>query len=794
MTRGGTARIRIAIRGAVQGVGFRPFVFRLAADLRLNGWVVNSSQGVFIEAEAEKETLDTFMLRLSAEKPALARIQSLEFSFLDPVGYTAFEIRESREEGGKTVLVLPDIATCAECLAEVRDPGDRRYRYPFTNCTNCGPRLTIIESLPYDRPRTSMKGFALCADCEREYREPSDRRFHAQPVACPLCGPRVELWAAGDRASNDPEMLAVGDDAIRKAARAVGEGRILALKGIGGFLFIVDAGDAAAVNRLRERKPRREKPFALMFPSLDSIKAHCEVSAFEERLLRSPECPILIVRKKRGKGADDSSRGDRAGQAVCDEVAPGNPYLGVMLPYSPLHHLLMEALGKPVVATSGNLTDEPICTNENEAVRRFAGIADLFLVHNRPIVRHADDSIVRVILGRELVVRRARGYAPLPVHLKDDLPPLLAVGGHLKNTIAVSIGRNVFISQHLGDLETAESVSAFERTIRDFHALYEVRPQGVACDLHPDYYSTRWARKWADENGLPLVQVQHHYAHILSAMAENELDGEVLGVSWDGTGYGLDSTVWGGEFLACSREGFRRLAHLRTFRLPGGDRAIIEPRRVALGLLYELLGHAAFERDDLAPVRAFSDSELRVILRMLERGINAPVTSSAGRLFDAVAAIVDIRQRMTFEGQAAMALEFAAGEVGNEPYPFAVVDGAAGVGSAAEMGHPERAVIVDWGPMIEAILRDIGAGEQVSRLSARFHETLAHMIQEVARRAAIPRVVLSGGCFQNARLTERVSEVLTGAGFAVYTHQRVPPNDGGIALGQIVAAARRVNR
>ncbi len=765
-------RLRATIRGAVQGVGFRPFVYRLATELGLKGWVLNSSQGVFIEAEAEKEILDAFVLRIEKEKPPLARIQSLEFSFLDPVGYTTFEIRESEKESEKTVLVLPDVATCDECVTEVWNPADRRYRYPFTNCTNCGPRFTIVESLPYDRPNTSMKIFPMCPDCAREYRDPNDRRFHAQPIACPVCGPHLQLWVVGCRTEDAligntgvmPSVLAEYDEAMKQAAQAVLDGKILAFKGLGGFLIVVDAYNPQAIRSLRLRKPRKDKPFALMFPDLLTIKKHCQVSPLAERALLSPEHPIVLLPRK-----PESD--------LPDDIAPGNPYLGVMLPYTPMHHLFMSEVKRPVIATSGNLTDEPICTDEQESLKRLGKICDLFLVHNRPIVRHADDSIIRIILGKEMVLRRARGYAPFPIHLKENLPSILAVGGHLKNTIAISVRKNVFISQHLGDLETLESLKTFEKTIQDFLALYEVQPclVGVACDLHPDYLSTQWAEEWTHKNGLPLIYVQHHHAHIASCMAENELDGEALGICWDGTGYGTDGTIWGGEFLIGSPSGFRRFAHLRTFPLPGGDMAIHEPRRVALGLLYELFGEKAFDMNTPA-LRAFSHQELRVIRQMLHKGVNCPLTSSAGRLFDVLASLLELFQTVSFEAQAAMAVEFQASHHFADGFSFEL--------------RGENPILIDWGPMMEEIVKLRNPERHILEIAKRFHLTLVDMMVAVAKRAGNEKIVLSGGCFQNALLLELAYQKLSNAGFQVYTHQRIPPNDGGISPGQIFVAYR----
>jgi hydrogenase maturation protein HypF len=832
----GKTRLKIAVRGAVQGVGFRPFIFRLATGLGLTGWVNNSPQGVFIEVEGPRATLEKFLLRLEAEKPPRSSIQSLEASWLDAVGFKAFEIRPSETGGDKTALVLPDIATCPDCFREIFDPKDRRCRYPLTNCTNCGPRFSIIESLPYDRANTSMKQFTMCPRCQAEHDDPRDRRFHAQPNACPVCGPRLEFWQRrtvsdsikyGDRRDACP----TNHDALLAAAQAIREGKIVAVKGLGGFHLMADARNDQAVRLLRERKQREEKPFALMFPSLESIKAVCEVSPLEERLLRSSESPIVLLNRLQSAIRNPQS-------AISLLVAPGNPHLGVMLPYTPLHHLLLAELGFPVVATSGNLSDEPICTDEREALERLQDIADVFLVHNRPIVRHVDDSIVRVMLDRELVLRRARGYAPLPVVIGGTsyaspkrqaeidqglvklVPPncILAAGAHLKNTIALSVGPQVFLSQHIGDLETEQAYSAFRRVIADFEKLYEAEPQVIAADLHPDYLSTRFAlerrpparrdpensrnQRAGSETGVPqIVRVQHHIAHVLSCMAENELPPPALGVSWDGTGYGLDGTIWGGEFFVVTDKTVERAAHLRPFRLPGGEPAVREPRRTALGLLFEMFGDAVFARNDLAPVAAFSKTELAASKTMLAKKLNSPITSSVGRLFDAVASLVNLRQQMRFEGQAAMELEFALDGVNtDEAYPMRIAefemqnpacdDARPAETPNSNLRTPTSKIILDWLPMIEAILSDVKRGAATGEISARFHNALVEAIVAVARHAGQNRVVLSGGCFQNRYLTERAVRRLQAEGFRPYWHQRVPPNDGGIALGQVIAVLR----
>ena len=748
----------MAVRGAVQGVGFRPFVYRLATELKLKGWVINSAQGVFLEVEGEPDHICNFERRITTEKPPRAIIQSCEVSRLELRGYDRFEIRESSDEGGKSALILPDIAICPDCLQEISDPDDRRFRYPFTNCTNCGPRFSIIEALPYDRANTSMKMFAMCEDCAREYRNPSERRFHAEPTACPRCGPQLQLW----NASGEP--VAAGDAALRQAATEIRAGRIVALKGLGGFQLLVDTQDSVAVQRLRERKHREEKPFALMFPSLQMVRAYCEVSELEERLLVSPESPIVLLKR--------SSLGH---PPLAVSVAPRNPNLGVMLPYTPLHHLLLRALNGPIVATSGNLSDEPICIDEYEALERLRGIADCFLVHDRPIVRHMDDSVVMVMGGRALMLRRARGYSPLPIPLDPERDVrasriVLALGGHLKNTVALKTGSDVFVSQHIGDLATKVAHDAFTRSVTDLPRLYDAQPGLIAHDLHPEYLST----KYALQHSARTVAIQHHWAHVVSCLAENEISPPAFGVSWDGTGYGLDGTIWGGEFLLAKEDGgFARVGHMRQFRLPGGDQAIREPRRSALGLLHEIFRDELWPQSEL--LRHFQSNELSLLRQMLEKEVNAPFTSSVGRLFDAVAALVGLRQRASFEGQAAMELEFRADQsFSGESFPFALV------------GHSP--LVVDWEPAIRALLSDIGEGASSDAISAKFHNMLSEVIVAMAQKIGLGNVVLSGGCFQNRYLTERVVARLRDAGFRPIWHQRVPPNDGGIALGQAVAA------
>jgi len=761
------SRIHIVIRGAVQGIGFRPFVYRLANELKLNGYVFNNSKGVFIEAEGDEKKLSAFLSRIEKEKPPLSVIISLEHSILDPAGYNNFTIRESEEDDDVSALILPDIAVCDDCLNEMSNPDDRRYFYPFINCTNCGPRFSIIESLPYDRPNTSMKTFEMCDACRGEYENPLDRRFHAQPTACHDCGPQLSLW------NEKGESISVKKEALVQSAKLILDGKIIALKGIGGFQLIVDANNDGAIKRLRDRKHREEKPFALMFPDLQSIKNICHISETEERVLRSPESPIVLLKKKSenlpaGRDVQNSKLN------VSGFVAPSNPYLGVMLPYTPLHHLLMRELNTPIVATSANLSEEPICIDEKEALKRLKGIADYFLVNNRPIVRHVDDSIVRVVIDREMVLRRARGYAPLPVQIREKYNALnsksiLAVGGHLKNTVALKKGDSIFISQHIGDLSTEESNNTFKKVINDFELLYDAKPDTVICDKHPDYISTKHAKLLSSN----IEQVQHHYAHIAACRLENQLDGEALGVSWDGTGYGEDGTIWGGEFFLTDDSSFKHVGYLKQFKLPGGEIAIKEPRRSLAGVLFELFGESTINECGYLLKNKFRDKDVSLIINMLVNGINSPLTSSAGRLFDAVSSLLGICQKSSYEGQAAMMLEFISDSYEMGDYPFKIIEA--------------DKLIINWQPLIENIILDLKKELSISIISAKFHNSLAKIILSVAKKMTAKKVILSGGCFQNGLLLERTIELLQMNNYKVYWHQRIPPNDGGISLGQIAA-------
>lgn len=755
--QGPRRRIHVLVRGAVQGVGFRPTAYRLARELGLGGWIRNSGAGVDMELEGPGGLLDGFLERLLEELPPHASVRSLATHPVDPLGETSFSILESAPESHPTVLVLPDLAPCVHCLREINDPGDRRHRYPFVNCTLCGPRYSILHTLPYDRQGTTMAGFPMCAECRAEYEDPTDRRFHAQPVACPRCGPRLELW---DRTGR---VLADSEEALQGAARALREGQIVAIKGLGGFQFLVDARDGAAVSRLRERKGREAKPLALMAPDLEWVGRACRVGPVEEGLLVSQASPIVLLER-------------RDPFLVAEQVAPGTPRLGVMLPSTPLHHLLLKDLGFPVVATSGNVSEEPLCLEEGEALLRLGDIADLFLVHNRPIARPVDDSVTQVVSGEVQVLRRARGYAPLPVPLPESFPappPILAVGGHLKSAVALTVGRDIVLSQHLGDLQTLPSLRNFQQTLRGLACLFGFEPTRVACDLHPDYASSIHARG----SGLPVLEVQHHEAHVYAGMLDAALEPPLLAVSWDGTGLGSDGTIWGGEFFLLEGS-CRRVARLRPFRLPGGEAAIREPRRAALGLLHAMdpdlsaWGH-------LAPVQAFQPGELRVLQGMLDRGLQSPWTSSAGRLFDAVSALLGLCQCNLYEGQAAVQLE-------------ACLDGARPSGQPVPVRlHEGDVVEVDWAPLLRALLDGIREGQPCRHLSATFHLALAGAIVSVARRFGQERVLLTGGCFQNQNLTELSVDLLRQEGFEPFWHRNVPPNDGGLAAGQLYAVLCR---
>jgi len=758
-------RLTLRVRGVVQGVGFRPFVHRAASERALAGWVRNTTDGVRIEAEGDAESLAAFVERIRQGGPIGSVITAVEIDeapLLDDAGFT---ILESQAGLTARAALPPDSAPCSDCLREIADAADRRGRYPFTNCTRCGPRFTITTAMPYDRERTTMRAFSLCEGCAREYTTPADRRYHAEPIACPRCGP--ELSAISPRG----EPLATGERALREAVTALTEGKICALKGVGGYQLLADATSPEAVRRLRERKRRPDKPFAVMFPSLAALRACCDVSAAEEDALVSPSAPILLVRRRPALGAVADAMA-----AIAAEVAPAMGRLGAMLPSSPLHSLLLGDAARPLVCTSGNRSNEPLCIENDEAIERLGAIADIVLAHDRPIARPVDDSVARIGPTGVELLRRARGFCPLPIPRRDAEPTILALGGHLKSTIALFAGAEIVLSQHLGDLSSPLAIALHERTADELVHFFDRRPEIIACDRHPEYASTRLALALAGRFGAELVPVQHHHAHIAAVLAEHafEGDGPVLGLAWDGIGLGEDESLWGGEALICEGARMHRFASLRPFRLPGGEAAIREGRRAAAGLLHE-----AFRPRFEATARAwFTPEELRIVGRMLDRGFNAPRTTSVGRLFDAVAALAGARIRATFEGQAAMELERAAEEAPDEPaYPLPLRD-----------GDP---AIADWEPLVRALLDDRARGASLSVMSARFHAALVALAVAIARRAGITTVVLGGGCFQSLVLASAIREALTAAGFTVLSASKVPSNDGGLALGQGWVAARK---
>lgn len=743
---------RIRIRGTVQGVGFRPFVHRLALSEGVRGRVRNDVDGVLVDAWASAEVLDRFTERMRTEMPAAARITDMEAEALGGESTPDFGIEGSDREGMRTVSIPPDLPTCPRCLAELRDPRDRRFGYAFTNCTDCGPRFTIARDVPYDRPRTTMAAFALCAACRREYEDPSSRRFHAQPNACPDCGPRLRL--------TDPDGATRLGDPMEGASKALLSGDIVAVKGIGGYQLACDATSASAVSRLRDRKQRDEKPFAIMVADLIEAERHAWLDAAERKLAAGPECPIVLVKR-------------RATSTLAPQVAPGSPLVGVMLAHTPLHHLLLAAVGRPLVMTSGNLSDEPMVTGDTEARERLGAIADAFLAHDRAIVNRADDSVARVIEGRPVLLRRARGYVPRPIVLAAPVPrAVLAVGAHLKNTFCLARGRLAFLGPHVGDLETLEARRALEESVDRLQRFLDIRPEVVAHDLHPDYASTAYALDRPE----PKVAVQHHHAHVVSAMVEHGLTGPVIGVAFDGTGYGTDGRAWGGEVLLASETGFERVATLRPLPLAGGEVAIREVWRLALAATLD----AGAAGEDLAVFRAVGPERLAAVSRLIERGVRCPPAHGAGRWFDAVGSLVLSRTESRYEGQTALLLNAAADAGESGEYPLDL-----------EVGDP---AVVDLRPTIRAILQDLRARVSVGCISARFHGTIgaaaSAMVGEAARRAGRLPVVLSGGCFQNERLTAEVVRRLGGR-FDVHLHGEVPPGDGGLALGQAVVAARR---
>jgi hydrogenase maturation protein HypF len=762
-------RARLLVTGMVQGVGFRPFIYRLAGRFRLNGWVLNSTEGVVIEVEGTVDALERFTAAISQEAPPRATVECVQSVLLPLVGYPSFMIETSHEDNGHFALVSPDIAVCADCLRELRDPADRRYRYPFINCTNCGPRFTVIADVPYDRPNTTMACFSMCPECRREYDDPTSRRFHAQPNACPACGPHVWLTSGAE-----PERLASGEGAICRVRDLLQSGAIVAIKGLGGFHLACDARNDDAVTKLRRRKRRTDKPFAVMLPDAEAVEMHCHLSEGERSLLQSPQRPIVLLRRRR---SSDISR----------LVAPGNRDLGVMLPYTPLHHLLLEQAHSAdpshppaLVMTSGNLSEEPIAAGNREALERLHTLADAFLLHDRDIAIRCDDPVTRISRDREMVVRRARGYAPFPVRLGFELREVLACGAQLKSSFCITRGSYAFLSQHIGDLENAETLRSYSDSIDHFKRLFRLDIGGVAHDMHPDYLATLYARDLARERSeLPLLPVQHHHAHIASCMAENGVDEPVLGVAFDGTGYGADGDLWGGEFLLCEYSGYRRLGHLRYVALPGGEAAVRHPRRMAAAYLLDSLGAGALE-EPLLPLLEMNPLERAVLRKQIERGINSPLTSSVGRLFDAVSSLLGLRHEVSYEGQAAIELEMMADEGEMAVYPWDLIS-----------GDP---CAIDMRPAIRQIVAEHRDGVPAATISARFHNTVADMIAGTClllrEESGINLVALSGGVFQNLMLLERARWRLEALGFTVLTHHRIPANDGGIALGQAVIASR----
>jgi hydrogenase maturation protein HypF len=758
-------RARIQVRGIVQGVGFRPFVFALARRRALCGRVLNNASGVLIDLEGDEEAIERFIEEIKTNAPPLALIEAVERSDeIDPAHYSDFQIVESEARGERRVAVSADMATCADCLREMRERTDRRYRYPFINCTNCGPRFTIIEAVPYDRAQTTMRDFEMCEACRAEYENPLDRRFHAEPTACAACGPRLTLTDAGGR---EIQLEHDGtEDAVALTRRKLLEGKIVAIKGIGGFHLACDALDAGAVGRLRQRKHREDKPFALMADSIEVVRKYCAVSETEERLLLSARRPVVLLARK-------------SGSSIPRTVAPGVGTLGFMLPYAPLHHMLLEGLDRPLVMTSGNVSDEPICYEDGDARERLHNIADYLLLHDRRIHMRTDDSIARAHDGREMILRRSRGHAPAPVRVAFEFGrEILACGAELKNTFCLARGSNAFVSHHIGDLENLETLRSYEQGIEHFKRLFQLRPEVVAYDLHPEYLSTKYALALDDQ--LTKVGVQHHHAHVASCMADNRIDGEVIGVAMDGLGFGTDGRMWGGEFFVADFLEAERVAHLDYVPMPGGARAVREPWRMAAVYLHRAMGDD-FLKLDIPFVQTLDERAWATMRRMASTATNSPETSSMGRLFDAVSALLGVRNAVNYEGQAAIELEAMADASCAQHYEFEFGDGGS---------------IIKAETVIRRAVEDLLDGRAPAQVSAKFQMGVAHLIATVARRVRderqLGRVVLSGGVFQNMFLLERICRTLRADGFEVFTHSRVPPNDGGISFGQAAIANARI--
>jgi len=745
----------------VQGVGFRPFVYRLAHRFNLSGWVRNTSGNVTIEIEGQETDIDRFLVSLKEEAPPVAHIRDVTTETIAIKGDSSFTILESKAKAGEYQPVSGDIATCPECLKEVFATDNRRYLYPFTNCTNCGPRFTIIRDIPYDRPLTTMQRFVMCPDCQAEYDDPLNRRFHAQPNACPRCGPSLQLADEGGTAI-------ACDDVLEKTAELLKKGNIVAIKGMGGFQLACDATDGDVVASLRQRKRRPGKPFALMMASIGEIKRHCLVSPIEEELLLSAQSPIVLLRWRRNTSN------------ITGDVAERNKYLGVMLPSTPLHHILLRQAAIPLVMTSGNISEEPICRDNDEAIRRLKGIADYFVLHNRDIYSRYDDSVYLVERNEARALRRARGYAPSPIVLPFQSKQILACGAEEKNTFCLTRDRYAFLSQHIGDMDNEETLEHYEDTINLYQRLFRVQPEVIAHDLHPEYRTTRYALKTAEEKGLKTIPVQHHHAHIVGCMVENGVQESVIGVALDGTGYGSDGKIWGGEFLVCDPKGFERLAHLEYIPMPGGDTAIRKPYRMALGYLLTLLGKDT-PLESLPIISRVPAEEVAIIKKQLEQGLNAPLTSSAGRLFDAVSALAGVRGEIEFEAQAAIELEMLTPDDLShfDAYPFTI--------------EPENGMLlVRLKDLITAVVGDVASGSPIPTISGRFHRTIADIIVSTCRmiseRTGVKSAALSGGVFQNRLLLNLAIDGLEKEGFKVFSHRIVPTNDGGIALGQAVIA------
>lgn len=795
-------RVKIEVTGIVQGVGFRPFVYNLARSMGIKGFVLNDSKGVIIEAEGDG--IDGFIQYLKTSYPPLAQIEDIKTSILPPAGYKGFEIRESLSDEGLSTLISPDIAICKDCLKELFDSSDRRYLYPFINCTNCGPRYSIIHSIPYDRPNTTMKAFRMCKDCEEEYHDPSNRRFHAQPNACPECGPKLQLQVTSHKWQvKEKNPIGITIELLR-------EGAIVAIKGIGGFHLACDATNDAAVKRLRGGKRRSNKPFAVMMPDMKTIRSFCEVTPGEGDILKGPIRPVVLLKKRRDI-------------VISDFVAPENNYLGVMLPYTPLHYLLfyypLTHHSSPttrhhfnaLVMTSGNLSEEPIVTDNQDALERLSSIADAFLLHNRGIYMRVDDSVVRIYRDGETetrrngveekvnlsysphhpfsisfsLIRRARGYAPSPIDLGREMPQVLATGGELKTTFCLTKGRYAILSQHIGDMENKEAIEFYKETLRNLKNTFKVEPEIIAHDLHPNYWTTTFAKQFITHNSsLITVPVQHHHAHIASCMAEHGLIGKVIGIAMDGTGYGSDGMIWGGEFLIADEMGFERFAHLEYIPMPGGEKAINEPYRMALSYLYHTFGDKT-KTSKLCPwfLERFDQRVLKTLIGMIKGRINSPLTSSCGRLFDAVSSILGIRDFIAFEGEAAITMEMKASHNAEGSYGFEI--------------KGFKPCIIDVRPMIEGLIGDIKNGTDLPVMAGKFHNTIVKIILELSRIArketSLKKVVLSGGCFQNSLLLRKAVSRLKAGGFDVFTHRVVPTNDGGVSLGQALIASSRIN-